>query len=49
MAGLRERLLAPARAALDPAAQAAAWAAGAALTVEAAVAEARRVLAGAGG
>jgi predicted ATPase len=42
-----ERLLAPARAALDPAAQAAAWAAGAALTLEEAVAEARLVLAAA--
>ncbi|MCC6626147.1 MAG: hypothetical protein IT340_01970 [Chloroflexi bacterium] len=44
-----ERLVAPARAALDPAAQVAAWAAGTALSVEAAVAEARQVLAGAGG
>jgi tetratricopeptide (TPR) repeat protein len=43
-----EQLLAPARAALDPAAQAAAWAAGGTLTVEAAVAEAWHVLADAG-
>jgi predicted ATPase/DNA-binding SARP family transcriptional activator len=44
-----EQLLAPARAALDPAAQAAAWAAGAALSVEAAVTEARWVLGDAAG